>query len=128
LYSRLDNIRDESELKAFRAELTDRFGPPPPPVLSLIETVRLRWKAEQLGFEKVTLKSEKLRGQCMSDRPEYFNSAVFGSILRFVQTHPRRSKVRDQAGKLSFVFDQVRSVDEALALLESVAASPADRQ
>jgi transcription-repair coupling factor (superfamily II helicase) len=125
LYSRLDNIRDESELKAFRSELTDRFGPPPPPVLSLVETVRLRWKAEQLGFEKLTLKAEKLRGQCLSGRPDYFNSAVFGSILRFVQAHPRRSKVRDNAGRLDVVFDQVRSVDEAIWLLESVAASPA---
>src|SRR5690606_33369481 len=43
LYSRLDNIKDEDQLEKFANEIMDRFGPIPPSVNELINSVRLRW-------------------------------------------------------------------------------------
>jgi len=120
LYSRLDNIKDEEQLKKFSGELQDRFGEIPPPVQELIHSVKLRWLGEELGFEKISLKGEKLRGYFISNSDSYFNSDTFGKILLFVQTHPRQCKMRDQAGKATLVIENVKSVDAAITLFHQM--------
>ena len=47
LYSRLDNIKNEDQLKEFTDEVKDRFGPLPAQTEELIDTVRLRWLARK---------------------------------------------------------------------------------
>ena len=42
LYRRLARARSTGDLAAFRQEVTDRFGPMPPPVLRLVEVAELR--------------------------------------------------------------------------------------
>jgi transcription-repair coupling factor (superfamily II helicase) len=116
LYSRLDNIKDEAQLDKFSAELSDRFGEMPAPVNELINSVRLRWLGEELGFEKISLKNDRLRGYFVTNNDLYFNSEVFGKILHFVQTHPRLCKMKDQAGKAMLVIEEVKSVDSAIEL------------
>jgi len=118
LYSKLDNIRSEDELVKFQNSLIDRFGPMSEPVKDLIETVRLRWIAERLGFEKLTLKGEKLKGYFVSsDRKEYFNSEIFGNILSYVQTHPKNCRLREHKNRLILTIDDVLKVDDAKNLL-----------
>ena len=120
LYSRLDNIKDEEQLTKFSAELTDRFGEMPSPVQELINTVRLRWLGEELGFEKISLRGERLRGYFVTNNDAYFNSEVFGKILLFVQAHSRQCKMRDQAGKAMLVIENVKSVDSAMELFHQM--------
>lgn len=120
LYSRLDNIKNEEQLEKFSHELEDRFGEIPQPVQELINSVRLRWLGEELGFEKISLKNENLRGFFVSTNDSYFNSEIFGKILRFVQTHPRQCKMRDQAGKATLTIENVKSVDVAIDLLHQI--------
>lgn len=128
LYSRLDNIRDDRQLEEFSAEIKDRFGPIPPPAQELINSVRLRWLGEQLGFEKISLKSEKLRGYFLSNNDAYFNSEIFGHILNFVKEHSRRCRLRDSGGKAMLVVDNITSVDAAIELMAGMShqlSSPA---
>jgi transcription-repair coupling factor (superfamily II helicase) len=54
LYRRLGRVRTEGELAAFRQELADRFGPPPQPVLRLLEVVELRMAAENAGIVSIS--------------------------------------------------------------------------
>src|ERR1700740_1020352 len=61
LYTRLDNCETDKELQEFESELIDRFGPIPPQVQDLIITVKCRWLAVELGFEKMSLKDDTLR-------------------------------------------------------------------
>ncbi len=124
LYSRLDNIKDENQLKEFTDEVRDRFGPFPTSVDELINTVRLRWLAEVLGFEKLTLKNETLRAYFISGNDKYFSSEVFGKILSFVQKHPRQFKMKDSAGKAMLVIEQIKTVDSAIELLSKLADQP----
>src|SRR3954468_16523374 len=56
LYTRLDNCENEKELQDFEKELSDRFGPIPGEVKDLITTVRCRWAAVDLGFERMIMK------------------------------------------------------------------------
>ena len=118
LYSKLDNIKSEEELIKFQTTLIDRFGPLPVPVQALIETVRLRWMAEQLGFEKLTLKGEKLKGYFVnSDRKEYFNSKAFGNILSYVQAHPKSCRLKEHKNRPILTIDEVLTVEDAKRLL-----------
>jgi len=117
LYSRLDNIKDESQLEAFGVEIKDRFGPLPASVEELVNSVRLRWLGEKLGFEKLSLKNEKLRAYFITTNDQYFNSEIFGKILSFVQAHSRRCKVKDTAGKAMLIIEDIKTVDSAIELL-----------
>lgn len=120
LYARLDNIRDENQLAEFTNEVKDRFGPIPPSVGELINSVRLRWHGEKLGFEKLSLKSERLRAYFITGNDQYFNSDTFGHILNFVKAHSRQCKMRDSAGKAMLVIDDITSVDAAIELLKQM--------
>jgi transcription-repair coupling factor (superfamily II helicase) len=99
LYTRLDNCENENELQAFEKELLDRFGPLPNEVRDLITTVRCRWAAVDLGFEKMTLKDKTLRCYFINknDSP-YFESDVFKNIMQYVQTGTNKARLK-QAGK-----------------------------
>lgn len=120
LYSRLDNIKDEQNLATFVAELKDRFGNIPEPTLELINTVRLRWLGEKLGFEKISLKGGKLRGYFVSTNDQYFSSETFGNILAYVKANARRCKMRDQSGKAILFVEQIGTVDQAKAVLQGM--------
>jgi len=118
LYSTLDNIPDEAGLGRFTASLADRFGQYPEPVQQLINSVRLRWLGEKLGFEKIALKGGKMRMQFVANNEAYFKSAVFGKILAFVQHHAKTSRMKDTAGKFTLTVENINSVDEAVKLLQ----------
>lgn len=117
LYATLDDIETENDLNSFLEGLTDRFGPSPPSVLQLANTVRLRWAGERLGFEKVILKNGRLRATFV-DRDDYFKSETFGRVLSFVQRLPRRCRLKDQTGRPTLIIEEITSVDDALALLQ----------
>ena len=114
LYSTLDNIPDEEGLEKFSASLIDRFGQFPDPVKQLINSVRLRWLGEVLGFEKISLKNGKMKIQFISGNDDYFKSGVFGKILSFVQQNSKSSRMRDAAGKLTLTLENMSSVEKAI--------------
>lgn len=117
LYARLDNIKNEDQLEKFSAELRDRFGEIPESVHELINSVRLRWLGEKVGFEKLALKGSKLRGYFVSNKEEYFNSAMFSQVLKYIQAHPRSCKLREHTGKPLLIIDPVNHVESAIELL-----------
>jgi len=116
LYSRLDNIKDEDELKKFGDEIRDRFGPIPAVVEELINSVRLRWLGEKLGFEKLSLKGDKLRAYFVTTNDAYFSSDVFGLILSFVKSHPKQCRM-NSGSKAMLIIENIKSVDAAIELL-----------
>ncbi len=124
LYSRLDNIKDEGQLEKFTQEIRDRFGALPLSVDELVNSVRLRWLGERLGFEKLSLKNEKLRAFFVSGKDEYFNSDTFGRILSFVQKHSRQCKMKDSSGKAMLVVENIQTVDAAIELLAQMTGQP----
>ena len=53
LYRRVGMLREVAEIDSFLAEVEDRFGPPPEPVLNLLKTVEFKIKARAARVEKV---------------------------------------------------------------------------
>ena len=117
LYATLDSIKDEISLTKFRDSLKDRFGVLPDPVEQLIHSVRLRWIGESLGFEKISLKNEKLRGYFVVGNDEYFKSEVFGKVLAFVQGHSKRCRLKETGSKLLLTVEAITSVESAIEIL-----------
>ncbi|WP_247237630.1 transcription-repair coupling factor [Telluribacter sp. SYSU D00476] len=121
LYTRLDNTKNEEELAAFEAEVIDRFGPMPKEVKDLLKTVRLRWEAESLHFEKLTLKNNTMKGYFVSSQNDnFYQSAKFGNIIDYIQKHPKQSSLKDVKGKLILTCYEVKSLDQAHQLLQEM--------
>ncbi len=122
LYKELDNIEKEQELEAFEKRLVDRFGELPPETVDLIETMRLRWLARKIGFEKLTLKFGRMTGTFFgSHDSSYFKSEAFGRVLKFIQQNPEASEMKEKKDKLTLKFDGVKNVGQAMGWLKMLA-------
>ncbi len=121
LYNELDNIPNEAKLQQFVDSLRDRFGPLPEPVEDLIKLVRFRWLAERLGFEKVMLKNGGLKGYFMtSDNADFYNSDIFGKVLRFVQQHPRSCRIKEIKNRVLLIVEETQSIEKAISVFNSI--------
>ena len=60
-YTRIAAIESDEDAAAVRDELTDRYGPPPVPVLNLLEVARLRERARRAGLTDITLQGSHVR-------------------------------------------------------------------
>ena len=121
LYRELDNQENEEGLVLFEAGLADRFGKLPNESIELIEVVRLRWVAIQLGMEKIILKNKKMICQFISDpQSTFYQSPVFVKILHFVQSHPQTCRMKEGNNRLSLTFEKVKSVKQAKIVLQGV--------
>lgn len=124
LYTRLDNISTEDELAKFEKEILDRFGPIPAEVEDLLKMVRLRWEAELLHFEKLTLKSNTLKGYFVtSQNDEFFQSPKFGMVIDYIKQHPRKIALKDQKGKLMLICEDIKSIEQARKVLMEMTGS-----
>ena len=121
LYSKLDGLEKEEELDQFGQMIQDRFGPAPQAVQDLMETVRLRWQAEELGIEKLVLKASQMKCYLLpSSKESYYNSSVFGNMMKFVQQHPKSCKIKEHKNRLILSVDQVLSIQKAQHLLREM--------
>jgi transcription-repair coupling factor (superfamily II helicase) len=121
LYTELDNIEGEDTLGKFVEKVRDRFGPIPPQFIELIETVRMRWLAEKLGFDKISLKNESLKAQFIpGDNESYYQSEIFGKILSFVKTNPKRCKLAEVKTRLILTVYAIKNAKEALTFYKEL--------
>jgi transcription-repair coupling factor (superfamily II helicase) len=121
LYNQLDNIEKEEELQEFQKSMLDRFGPMPEEVENLFKIARIRWKAEQIGFEKLTLKNNILKGYFVSqERTEYFQTDKFGKILDYIKNNPKRCLLKEIKSKLLLTVEKVQSIDVLDKLLSGL--------
>jgi len=124
LYSQLDNIKNDEELNAFTHALHDRFGKIPESTLELIKTVKIRWAAIKLGFEKLTLKNQLMNCYFPAQELEnYYKSDIFGGVMTYIQAHPKVFNLREKKRRLILSTGRAKNVDEALARIESISMS-----
>ena len=124
LYSRLDNCDKEEELQDFYHEMTDRFGTMPKEVEDLFTTVRCRWLAVDMGFEKMSLKSETLRCYFINknDSP-FFESDTFKNILQFLQTGTNKARLKQVAKNFLLVVDDIKEMNAMHRFLQQMHAA-----
>lgn len=127
LYQELDNFENESQLVTFEKSIKDRFGPIPEIVDDLLLSMRLRWKAQEIGFEKLVIKSDKMIGYFINDpQHSYFQSPVFTQVLNYIQTNPPGVKMSEKNDKLRLIYSDVNSIEKAYSLLGVVLTKVSD--
>ncbi len=121
LYSELDRTKTEESLMKFTDHLIDRFGPIPKQVNDLLNTVRLRWIAKDLGFEKIVLRHHNMTAYFVSNQQsKYYESGAYQRVMQYIITHPKRTAVKEVNDKLQLVVKEVSTVTQALELLREM--------
>ena len=125
LYNALAIIKDENGLLEYEKQLIDRFGALPKQAIALLNSLRIKWLATQIGVEKIILKQGKMVCYFVSDQQsDYYQSKSFHKVLQFVQKQPQLCKMKEKDTKnglrLLLTFENVKSIKKALELLEMV--------
>ena len=121
LYSELDRTKTEDALMKFTDHLIDRFGPIPKQVNDLLNTVRLRWIAKDLGFEKILLRHHNMTAYFVSNQAsKYYESPTYMQIMQYIMSHPKRTALKETNDKLQLTVKEVETVTQALELLREM--------
>lgn len=125
LYNELSQIKDEATLQQFEQKLIDRFGALPKPAIALLNSVRIKWKATAMGIERLMMKQGKMIGYFIGDQQsDFYQSNRFMKVLQFAQRNGNVCKIKEKETKnglrLLLTFDNVKSVNKALDLLEGI--------
>jgi transcription-repair coupling factor (superfamily II helicase) len=121
LYKALDESKTEEALTAFEKELKDRFGPIPKQTIELIDTIRLRTLAVNIGFEKLVLKNNRMTGYFIANQASsYYQSEIFTRVLQFVQKNQRICKMKEGNSRLILSFENIKNIDAAKTALDRI--------
>tara|TARA_B110000902_G_scaffold45291_1_gene50914 strand:- start:2404 stop:5748 length:3345 start_codon:yes stop_codon:yes gene_type:complete len=125
LYTQLNSLKTEPELELFERDLMDRFGALPTQVVDLLDSVRIKWLATTLGFEKIVMKQDRLIGYFISDQDSRFYQSIhFSKVLQYVQANPRLCTVKEKQMRLGLrllmSFPNIKSVQEGLEALKPI--------
>ena len=121
MYRKLDNIKNETDLSEFETMITDRFGKLPDQSLQLFNIVRIRWKAIELGIERIILKNSKMICYLIADTESaYYQTKTFMKILLFAQHHAKICKIKETGGKPSLTIDNIKNPEKAYTALNNI--------
>lgn len=125
LYNELSLIKDDLTLENYQQKLIDRFGPLPKQAVSLLNSIKIKWIATQLGIEKLVMKQGKMICYFVSDQQSsYYSSTTFTTILQFVQKNQKLASMKEKQTpnglRLLLTFDQVKSIQKALELMSMI--------
>jgi transcription-repair coupling factor (superfamily II helicase) len=124
LYQKLDSLANTTELESYATKLIDRFGPLPKTVKELFRSFELRWLAQDIGIEKLVIKSGTMVCYFISNpQSSYFDSTEFKQVLRYVQGSPKECKLSEKNDKLRLIYTNIFSIDQAKKRLGEVLES-----
>jgi len=83
--------------------------------------VKLRWKAIQLGIEKIILKNGKMICYFVSDQHSpFYQSADFLKIVQFIQKSKTSGQLKEMNHKLTLTFPNIPNVETADYILKEI--------
>jgi len=89
---------------------------------ALMNSIRIKWIATNVGIEKLVMKKGKMIGYFVSDQQsDYYQSSKFRKVLQFVQKHSNLCQMKEKQTpnglRLLLTFENVKSTKRALELL-----------
>ena len=118
LYRELDSIVDQKRLEEFEARLVDRFGRLPDAARQLLDVVRLRWVAAEIGIERVKVKNGLMIVNFVGDdHSPFYKTEQFMNLLRKVTSQPERFVLKQRDTKLAMTVRQVATVADGVKVL-----------
>ena len=121
LYRELDSIVDQKRLEEFEARLVDRFGRLPDAARQLLDVVRLRWVAAEIGIERVKVKNGLMIVNFVGDdHSPFYKTEQFMNLLRKVTSQPERFVLKQRDTKLAMTVRQVATVADGVKVLQDL--------
>lgn len=121
LYTDISKLETDEQLQEFETKLNDRFGPVPRQVKELLKTLKLQWLGKEIGFEKVSLKKNSLKGYFIPNQQSpYFESEQFNNVLQFVKINSRKCNLKEVKKTLRIAVEDVNNLDAAIEVLEQM--------
>ena len=122
LYNELSNLKNKEELSQYEYRLIDRFGALPPQARDLLNSVRIKWLATQMGIERLVMKQGKMLGYFIADQQsKFYQSGTFQRVLAFVQHNSDKCHLNEKETRnglrLIITFDKITSIDKALRII-----------
>ena len=98
-----------------------RFGRLPDAAQQLLDVVRLRWVAAELGIERVKIKNGLMIVAFVGDdRSPFYKTEQFMTLLRRVTSQPERFVLKQRDTKLALTVRRVDSVAEGVKVLKEL--------
>ncbi|MDB4204880.1 transcription-repair coupling factor [Polaribacter sp.] len=125
LYNKLGTLQKEEELLVFEAEIIDRFGEIPTEVCDLLDSVRIKWLAKELGLEKIILKQKRMLGYFVANQQsDFYQTQAFSKMLQYVKNNGKSCVMKEKETKnglrLLITFIRIDSVKTALHVLNKI--------
>ena len=125
LYNKLGTLQKEEELQIFEAEIIDRFGEIPTEVCDLLDSVRIKWLAKELGLEKIILKQKRMLGYFVANQQsDFYQTQAFSKMLQYVKNNGKSCVMKEKETKnglrLLITFIRIDSVKTALHILNKI--------
>ena len=125
LYNKLGTLQKEEELLVFEAEIIDRFGEIPTEVCDLLDSVRIKWLAKELGLEKIILKQKRMLGYFVANQQsDFYQTQAFSKMLQYVKNNGKSCVMKEKETKnglrLLITFIRIDSVKTALHILNKI--------
>nr|WP_262914186.1 transcription-repair coupling factor [Portibacter lacus] len=125
IYTQLDLIDNEEQLKKFEAKIIDRFGPIPKELRELMDGLKVRWLCKKLGFERLSLKGNKMRAYFIGNaQSSYFESKLFTDVLAYVNANSERKRIslKQSPRFLIMIKERVGNLQQAREFLDQLFA------
>ena len=125
LYNKLGTLQKEEELLVFETEIIDRFGEIPTEVCDLLDSVRIKWLAKELGLEKIILKQKRMLGYFVANQQsDFYQTQAFSKMLQYVKNNGKSCVMKEKETKnglrLLITFIRIDSVKTALHILNKI--------
>ena len=124
LYRRLSELDDRDELKLFRQEIRDRFGPVPHEVATLLLAAELKAVLSPLRLSKVQWKNQRLWLDFpKQDEDAFFYQTLFNPLLEKMGEQSRRYAFKEtKSGRPRTIIQDVKSLQDARQIAEELAS------
>jgi transcription-repair coupling factor (superfamily II helicase) len=125
LYNKLGTLEKEEEIKIFEGEIVDRFGEIPSEVSDLLDSVRIKWLAKELGLDKIILKQKRMIGYFVANQQsDFYQTAAFARMLEYVKQNSKSCVMKEKETKnglrLLITFIRIDTVNTALNILHKI--------
>ncbi len=125
LYNKLGTLEKEEEIKIFEGEIVDRFGEIPSEVSDLLDSVRIKWLAKELGLDKIILKQKRMLGYFVANQQsDFYQTAAFARMLAYVKQNSKSCVMKEKETKnglrLLITFIRIDTVNTALNILQKI--------
>lgn len=120
LYKSLSDLSSEESIEKAEGELRDRYGPPPPEALELLQLLRTKILLRRLGFRAIHVGRQALTVVAGSEPkvdPQKIMALIRRDPRRYTLTPDNRLTLRAEFSSLKAVHDELRQTIAAISSL-----------